>query len=100
MREISLSRRAFFKHAHSASALAAACATTVYTTKSGSHQGAAGQREAERVATCGPIFVKSDDPAVLAQAHRALIYQAAYAPEVKLTDKARIRSSKNSRRAR
>lgn len=40
----------------------------------------------------GPVFVKSDDPAVLAQAHRALGYRAAYAPEVKLTDRDRIRS--------
>jgi hypothetical protein len=29
----------------------------------------------------GPIFVKSDDPAVLAKAHRDLGYRAAYAPE-------------------
>ena len=40
----------------------------------------------------GPIFVESDDPAVLAQAHRALGYRAAYAPAVKLTDKARMES--------
>jgi sugar phosphate isomerase/epimerase len=40
----------------------------------------------------GPIFVESDDPAVLAQAHRALGYRAAYAPKVELTDKTRIGS--------
>jgi sugar phosphate isomerase/epimerase len=40
----------------------------------------------------GPIFVKSDDPAVLAKAHRDLGYRAAYAPEVSLTDKDRIRA--------
>jgi sugar phosphate isomerase/epimerase len=40
----------------------------------------------------GPIFVESDDPAVLAQAHRALGYRAAYAPNVKLGDKARLDS--------
>jgi sugar phosphate isomerase/epimerase len=40
----------------------------------------------------GPIFVKSDDPAVLAQAHRELGYRAAYAPEVDLSDKDRIRA--------
>jgi sugar phosphate isomerase/epimerase len=40
----------------------------------------------------GPIFVESDDPAVLAQAHRALGYRAAFAPKVELTDKARIGS--------
>lgn len=40
----------------------------------------------------GPIFVKSDEPAVLAEAHRALGYRAAYAPDVALTDKPRIQS--------
>jgi sugar phosphate isomerase/epimerase len=39
----------------------------------------------------GPIFVKSDDPAVLAKAHRDLGYRAAYAPsDLSLTDKDRI----------
>jgi sugar phosphate isomerase/epimerase len=39
----------------------------------------------------GPIFVKSDDPAVLAKAHRDLGYRAAYAPaELAATDKNRI----------
>jgi sugar phosphate isomerase/epimerase len=39
----------------------------------------------------GPIFVKSDDPAVLAKAHRDLGYRAAYAPsELVVTDKDRI----------
>jgi sugar phosphate isomerase/epimerase len=36
--------------------------------------------------------VDSEDPAVLAQAHRDLGYRAAYAPKVKLTDKERIAS--------
>jgi sugar phosphate isomerase/epimerase len=40
----------------------------------------------------GPIFVKSDDPAVLAEAHRELGYRAAYAPEVDLSDKDRIKA--------
>jgi sugar phosphate isomerase/epimerase len=40
----------------------------------------------------GPVFVKSDDPAVLAQAHRELGYRAAYAPDVDLRDKDRIKA--------
>lgn len=38
----------------------------------------------------GPIFEKSDDPAVLARAHRKLGYRAAYCPAVKLDDRERI----------
>jgi sugar phosphate isomerase/epimerase len=39
----------------------------------------------------GPVFVKSDDPYVLAKAHRDLGYRAAYAPsDLKVTDKDRI----------
>ena len=38
----------------------------------------------------GPIYVKSDDPAALADAHRALGYRAAYVPEVKPGDRERI----------
>ena len=39
----------------------------------------------------GPIFVKPDDPAVLAKAHRDLGYRAAYAPgDLAVTDKERI----------
>ena len=35
----------------------------------------------------GPVFVKSNDPAELAQAHRALGYRAAYAPaDLPVTD--------------
>lgn len=40
----------------------------------------------------GPIFVKSDDPGALAQAHRDLGYRAAYAPGVSLQDKDRIKA--------
>ncbi len=39
----------------------------------------------------GPIFVKSDDPAVLAKAHRELGYRAAYAPgDLTVNDTERI----------
>ena len=46
-----------------------------------------GERQTQVMRLGGPIFVKSSDPAVLAQAHRELGYRAAYAPEVKLTDR-------------
>ncbi len=39
----------------------------------------------------GPIFLKSDDPRELAREHRRLGYSAAYCPEAKLDDSARIR---------
>jgi sugar phosphate isomerase/epimerase len=39
----------------------------------------------------GPIFVKTDDPALLAKAHRDLGYRAAYTPaDLSVTDKDRI----------
>jgi sugar phosphate isomerase/epimerase len=42
----------------------------------------------------GPVFVKSDDPAVLAKAHRDLGYRAAYAPaNLSVTDTDRIRAT-------
>jgi sugar phosphate isomerase/epimerase len=40
----------------------------------------------------GPVFLKSTDPAELAKEHRRLGYSAAYCPDVKLTDTARIRA--------
>lgn len=40
----------------------------------------------------GPIFLKSDDPAQLAEEHRRLGYRAAYAPEVKASDSDRIKA--------
>ncbi len=40
----------------------------------------------------GPIFVKSDDPAELARAHRALGYNAAYVPQVTLKEPERIKA--------
>src|SRR5437016_14531313 len=39
----------------------------------------------------GPIFLKSDDPRELAREHRRLGYSAAYCPEAKLDDSARLR---------
>lgn len=40
----------------------------------------------------GPIFLKSDDPAELAQEHRRLGYRAAYAPQVEIKDTDRIKA--------
>ncbi len=40
----------------------------------------------------GPIFLKSDDPEVLAREHRRLGYSAAYCPSVKLQDTDKIRA--------
>ena len=39
----------------------------------------------------GPIFLKSDDPRELAREHRRLGYSAAYCPEAKPGDTARVR---------
>jgi sugar phosphate isomerase/epimerase len=52
---------------------------------------AAAPKTAKPMRLGGPIFVKSDDPAVLAKAHRDLGYRAAYAPaEMDVKDSARI----------
>ena len=40
----------------------------------------------------GPIFLKSDDPKLLAKEHRRLGYSAAYCPAAELSDTARIRA--------
>lgn len=40
----------------------------------------------------GPIFIKSDDPGELAREHRRLGYSAAYCPETKAADTARVRA--------
>jgi sugar phosphate isomerase/epimerase len=40
----------------------------------------------------GPIFLKSDDPAELAQEHRRLGYRAAYGPHVEASDTGRIKA--------
>ena len=40
----------------------------------------------------GPIFLKTDDPVELAREHRRLGYSAAYCPEARVADTARIRA--------
>ena len=44
----------------------------------------------------GPIFLKGDDPRELAREHRRLGYSAAYCPEAKVDDSARIREIKKA----
>ena len=83
-----ISRRAFWGRAGGAVTLSAVGPALA-------HSGQAASKTARRRKTLrlgGPVFVKSDDPAVLAGAHRDLGYRAAYAPEVKLTDQHRIQS--------
>src|SRR5499426_2629161 len=40
----------------------------------------------------GPILLKSEDPAELARAHRALGYNAAYCPQARVTESERVRA--------
>jgi sugar phosphate isomerase/epimerase len=88
MKVNSISRRKFLKHAGTASTLAVAGKKMTKSIQGISKP--AVQWRTLRLG--GPIFVESDDPAVLAQAHRVLGYRAAYAPAVKLTDKPLIES--------
>jgi len=88
MTDDSISRRTFFSNAGGA-VLTSLAAGGVLTARA-STEGVAGPARALRLG--GPIFVKSDDPAVLARAHRDLGYRAAYAPDVKLDDTDRIKS--------
>jgi sugar phosphate isomerase/epimerase len=54
--------------------------------------GSAGPTSARRLRLGGPIFLKSDDPAELAEEHRRLGYRAAYAPAVKINETDRIKA--------
>lgn len=51
----------------------------------------AGAAAGSRIRLGGPIFLKSEDPRELAREHRRLGYSAAYCPDVRLSDTARIR---------
>jgi sugar phosphate isomerase/epimerase len=88
LRRQPVSRRTFIKCAGSAAVLTAAANETVYAQPG--IGGAPQKRKALRLG--GPVFVQSDDPALLAEAHCALGYRAAYAPTVKIADTERIRS--------
>jgi sugar phosphate isomerase/epimerase len=56
----------------------------------------AARSNASTIRLGGPVHVKTDDPAELAQAHRRLGYGAAYCPNVPLDDSARIRAVTDS----
>ena len=49
-------------------------------------------RRARAIRLGGPIFLESDDPAVLAREHRRLGYSAAYCPPASVNDRERIRA--------
>ena len=83
MRGNYISRRTFLRNAGSASVLSAAYA---------SKPAGWGATPSKSMRLGGPVFVKSEDPGVLARAHRALDYRAAYAPDVALKDKERIQA--------
>jgi sugar phosphate isomerase/epimerase len=88
MTDETISRRTFFSNAGVAALTSFVAGGALAAHDSGSGV----PRPARALRLGGPIFVKSDDPAVLAQAHRDLGYRAAYAPEVKLNDNDRIKS--------
>jgi sugar phosphate isomerase/epimerase len=52
--------------------------------------------ESKAVRLGGPIFLKSEDPHELAREHRRLGYSAAYCPEAKAEDTARVREIETS----
>ena len=83
-----ISRRTFLASMGSAATVSVTCAGLVQ-----SNRGAVPyERQRGVMRLGGPIFVKSSDPAVLAQAHREVGYRAAYAPDVKLTDRDQIQA--------
>jgi len=78
-----LTRRAFLGQTGTAAALAAANSNV---------WGKQANASARPMRLGGPIFLKSDDPAELAQEHRRLGYRAAYAPHVEVSDTERIKA--------
>lgn len=60
---------------------------------------AANAKAASKIRLGGPVFGKHDDPRELARAHRALGYSAAYCPDVKIEDTARISAIQDAFRA-
>ena len=88
MRDASVSRRSFLKSVVCAPTIAANSAVPAQLPD---HVSAAVRRH-DRLRIGGEVFVRSEDPADLAQAHRDQGFRAAFAPDVKLADKYRIRS--------
>jgi sugar phosphate isomerase/epimerase len=54
------------------------------------------RNSASKVRLGGPIFLKSSDPVEIAGEHRRLGYSAAYCPEAKVGDSARIKSIRDA----
>ena len=81
--KFTVSRRSFLVGATTSTAAICAMPTSLGATES--------PRKVMRLG--GPIFVKSEDPEILAQSHRALGYRAAYAPEIKIADRDLIRAT-------
>ncbi|HEV2378788.1 MAG TPA: TIM barrel protein [Terriglobia bacterium] len=82
-----ISRRSFMSNTGTA---VLASLTSIAQLDAGGKEGQTARQRPMRLG--GPIFVQSDDPATLAEAHRALGYRAAYVPEVKPGDRDRINS--------
>ena len=78
-----LSRRDFLANAGAAAAMVGA------GPRLWANSAAAGARH---LRLGGPVFLKSDDPAELAEEHRRLGYRAAYAPRVNANDSDRIKA--------
>jgi sugar phosphate isomerase/epimerase len=79
----SLSRRAFLGQTGTMAALAAANAPRRFELDPSSQR---------PLRLGGPIYIKSDDPAEIAQEHRRLGYRAAYGPHVEANDTDRIKA--------
>jgi sugar phosphate isomerase/epimerase len=88
VKESAVSRRTFMNSVSCAAAISATFGGPALASRNLS----AARLKHNRLRLGGPIFVQSEDPAELAQAHRDLGYGAAYAPDVTLVDKDRIRS--------
>ena len=87
MRAMRVGRRTFL--AAAAGAAAAAVPTRARAVD-------ASQETARRVRLGGPIFETSDDPEVLARAHRAKGYRAAYCPKLSVADADRIKDTERT----
>ncbi len=60
---------------------------------------ASNAKAASKIRLGGPVFTKPDDPREVARAHRTLGYAAAYCPEAKIEDTARIRAIEDAFKA-
>jgi sugar phosphate isomerase/epimerase len=76
--------------------LAAAVGAAAAAVPARARRALASQAAAGRIRLGGPIFVKSDDPEVLARAHRAKGYRAAYCPKLSVAETDRIRDAERA----